>query len=100
MTAPFRRRDTRQKRSDQGQPSSSDCRVANRAVRTDMLVIHVNVGFRPGYVEISSRNKLFTMLKGSGLVTPGSDAMRIHSNLVPLKSEAVVVKHQIRAFSG
>lgn len=85
---------------------AADSAISNASTLLDasraasVLTIHVNVGFRRGYPEISPRNKLFTMLKGSGLVTPGSDAIKIHSKLAPLETEPVVVKHRIGAFSG
>ncbi|BCF89070.1 isochorismatase family cysteine hydrolase [Paraburkholderia largidicola] len=71
---------------------------ASRAV--DMLTIHVTVAFRPGYPEISPGNKLFTYLKESGLVTPGSGGTEIHKDLTPLELEPVVAKHRIGAFTG
>jgi nicotinamidase-related amidase len=71
------------------------------AARTKgVMVIHVTVGFRPGYPEISERNKLFSFLKESGLVAPGSDSIRIHAELAPRDNEPVVVKHRIGAFSS
>lgn len=84
--------------ADQAISNASTLLEAARAA--SMLTVHVNVGFRPGYPEISSRNKLFTMLKGSGLIMPGSEATKIHSKLAPLETEPVVVKHRIGAFSG
>lgn len=66
----------------------------------EMTVIHVTVGFRPGYPEISAHNKLFSFLKGSGLVTPGSENVAIRAELAPLNNEPVVVKHRIGAFMG
>ncbi|MEX3953953.1 cysteine hydrolase family protein [Paraburkholderia sp. EG287B] len=71
---------------------------AARAV--NMPTIHVNVSFRPGYPEISPRNALFSQLKESGLVAPGSEGAKIHASLAPLDSEPVVAKHRIGAFAG
>ncbi|MCB8875993.1 cysteine hydrolase family protein [Acidisoma silvae] len=71
------------------------------AARTKgVMVIHVAVGFRPGYPEISERNKLFSFLKESGLAAPGSDSIRIHAELAPRDNEPVVVKHRVGAFAG
>ena len=72
--------------------------AAARAAK--MTVIHVTVGFRTGYPEISERNKLFSFLKGSGLVTPGSDNVAIRAELTPQDDEPVVVKHRIGAFTS
>jgi nicotinamidase-related amidase len=70
------------------------CRAAS------LLTIHVNVGFRPGYPEIGRRNRLFSTLKGSGLVEPGSEGAKIHKKLAPLQTEPVVLKHRVGAFTG
>lgn len=65
-------------------------------------VIHVQVGFRPGFPEISSRNALFAPLKTSPQwqqVFQGT-AGAIHSDAAPEGDEVVVTKHRISAFSG
>ncbi|MCA1495051.1 cysteine hydrolase [Ensifer sp. NBAIM29] len=71
---------------------------ASRAA--EMLTIHMTVGFRENYPEISARNKLFSKLKESGLVSPGNAGVKIHPNLTPKASEPVVVKHRIGAFTN
>src|SRR5215469_9839532 len=40
-------------------------RVLNHARAAGMTIIHVQVGFRPGLPEISSRNALFGAIKSS-----------------------------------
>jgi nicotinamidase-related amidase len=67
-----------------------------------MSVIHVQVGFRPGFPEISSRNALFAAVKTSPQwqqVFQGA-AGAIHSDAAPEGDEVVVTKHRISAFSG
>jgi len=64
------------------------------------LVIHVNVGFSPGYPEVSDRNKVFAWLRDSGLVEPGSESVRIPDVLAPRQDEPFVIKHRVGAFSG
>jgi nicotinamidase-related amidase len=66
----------------------------------NVMVIHVNVSFRPGYPEISNRNQLFSFLKESGLVAPGTDTIKIRTELAPRDNEPIVVKHRIGAFPG
>src|ERR1700759_197343 len=39
--------------------------VLNHARATGMTIIHVQVGFRPGFPEISARNALFAPIKSS-----------------------------------
>ena len=67
-----------------------------------MSVIHVQVGFRPGFPEISSRNALFAAVKSSPQwqqVFQGS-AGAIHADAAPVDDEVVVVKHRVSAFTG
>ncbi len=59
-------------------------------------VIFVVVGFRPGFPEISPRNKSFSALKGS----MGSVMSNPKPSLAPAKEDIVVVKHRVSAFSG
>ncbi|RDV00677.1 cysteine hydrolase family protein [Trinickia dinghuensis] len=78
---------------------SNASKLLGAARKVDMLTIHVTVGFRPGYPEISPRNKLFSGLKKNGMAALGSESTKIDSRLSPLNSEPVVVKHRIGAFS-
>ena len=67
-----------------------------------MKVIHVQVGFRPGLPEVSSRNKLFAGLKANvqhQQLFQGA-AGAIHSALGPVPKDIVVTKHRISAFTG
>jgi nicotinamidase-related amidase len=67
-----------------------------------MSVIHVQVGFRPGFPEISSRNALFAAIKTSPQwqqVFQGS-AGAIHADAAPMDDEVVVIKHRVSAFTG
>jgi nicotinamidase-related amidase len=75
-------------------------KLLETARAANMLVVHVMVGFRTNYPEISSRNKLFTWLKDSQLFAPGNQGGRIHPALTPTESEPVVVKHRVGAFTG
>jgi nicotinamidase-related amidase len=77
---------------------SSASEILETARAAGQLVIHVGVRFRPGYPEISPRNRLFTHLKDTGLVDPGGDGEKFHLSLSPRENEAVIVKHRIGAF--
>jgi len=79
---------------------SGAAKLLDAARANNMLTIHVTVDFRPGYPEISPRNKLFSYLKDNGVVVPGSEGMKIHPSLTPRDNEPVVVKHRIGAFNG
>ena len=73
------------------------------AARTaGMTVIHVQVGFRPGLPEVSSRNKLFAAIKSSTQhqkLFEGA-AGSIHPKLGPEPGDIVVTKHRVSAFVG
>jgi len=76
--------------------------VLRHARRSGMLVIHVQVGFRPGLPEVSSRNLLFAAIKSSPRHqqlfqgTTGS----IHPAVAPDGDDLVVTKHRVSAFTG
>jgi nicotinamidase-related amidase len=64
-----------------------------------MKVIHVQVGFRPGLPEVSSRNALFASIKSSPQLFQGPSGA-IHPDVAPHGEEVVVTKHRIGAFAG
>ncbi len=74
-----------------------------KAARTQTTpVIHVQVGFRPGFPEISSRNALFSAVKSSPhwqQMFQGA-AAAIHASAAPEGDEVVITKHRIGAFAG
>jgi nicotinamidase-related amidase len=69
---------------------------------TGISVIHVQVGFRPGLPEVSSRNPLFGAIKASeqrqqlfrGLLGV------IPAEIAPKEGEIVITKHRVSAFAG
>jgi nicotinamidase-related amidase len=62
-------------------------------------VIYVRVAFRPGYPEVSPRNKSFAALRdGGGLAD--DDARAIHPAVAPEPGEVVVTKRRVSAFAG
>lgn len=76
--------------------------VLQRARSAGMRVIHVQVGFRPGLPEVSSRNSLFASVKASIQHQKLFDgpAAAIHPAVAPLNGDIVVTKHRINAFTG
>jgi nicotinamidase-related amidase len=76
--------------------------VLHHARATGMMVIHVQVGFRPGFPEISSRNALFNAIKSSEqhqqLFREPLGA--IAAAVAPHENEIVITKHRISAFTG
>ena len=76
--------------------------VLNHARASGMTIIHVQVGFRPGLPEISSRNALFGAIKSSEqhqqLFREPLGA--IPDAIGPRENEIVITKHRISAFTG
>lgn len=65
-------------------------------------VIHVQVGFRPGLPEVSTRNQLFGAIKTSlqwQQLFAGS-AGAIQPEVAPVGDEPVITKHRVSAFWG
>ena len=63
-------------------------------------VIYVVVGFRPGYPEVSTRNRVFGHLARLSEVLGGEDALRIHPDVAPDPGDIVVTKRRVSAFAG
>jgi nicotinamidase-related amidase len=65
-------------------------------------VIHIRVGFRPGFPEISERNPLFGAIKTSEpyqQLFQGA-AGEVHPALGPEENDIVITKHRVSAFTG
>ena len=65
-----------------------------------VVVGYVTVAFRPGYPEVSDRNKSFAAVAGSGRFTDGDPGMHIPAAVAPAPGEAVVTKRRVSAFTG
>ena len=64
-------------------------------------MIFVRVKFRPGYPEISPRNKMFGGIKQRVVSFQGAtSAMEVHPEIAPLPSDSVVTKLRVSAFAG
>src|SRR6201987_6539622 len=76
--------------------------VLNHARATGMTIIHVQVGFRPGFPEISSRNALFATIKSSEQHQQlfREPLAAIPDAIAPQGNEIVITKHRISAFAG
>jgi nicotinamidase-related amidase len=76
--------------------------VLDHARGTGMTIIHIQVGFRPGLPEISSRNALLGAIKSSAqhqqLFREPLGA--IPETIAPQGNEIVITKHRISAFAG
>ena len=88
-------------------PHARDRRVVQktqslqRAARdAGILVCYSATVFRPGYLEISDRNKTFSQRKQSGQPAVSDPARLIHSSVRPNRDEVVVGKHRVNALFG
>jgi nicotinamidase-related amidase len=63
-------------------------------------VIYVVVGFRPGYPEVSTRNKMFGALARNGLADGGDQATQIHPDVAAEPGDIIVTKRRVSAFAG
>jgi nicotinamidase-related amidase len=76
--------------------------VLNHARAAGMTVIHVQVGFRPGLPEVSSRNMLFGAIKTSAQHQEffQEPLGAIPPVIAPKDGEIVITKHRVSAFTG
>jgi Isochorismatase family len=65
-----------------------------------VAVIYVTVAFRPGYPEVSERNKSFSAIAGTGRFTDGDPGMQIPAAIAPAPGEVTVTKRRVSAFAG
>jgi nicotinamidase-related amidase len=65
-----------------------------------ILVCYSATVFRPGYVEISDRNKTFSQRKASGQPAVSDPLQVIHQAVQPVAGEVVVGKHRVNALFG
>jgi nicotinamidase-related amidase len=63
-------------------------------------VVYVTVAFRPGYPEISERNRTFSAIAGTGAFTETDPATGIHPDVAPLPGDVIVTKRRVSAFAG
>lgn len=76
--------------------------VLRAARKAGLLVVHIQVGFRPGLPEVSTRNRFFASLKSSPQhqkLFEGA-AGAIHPALGPEPADVIVTKHRVSAFAG
>ena len=74
--------------------------VQKAARDAGLLVCYSATVFRPGYVEISERNKTFSQRKASGQPAVSDPMAVIHEAVQPIDGEVVVGKHRVNALYG
>jgi nicotinamidase-related amidase len=75
-------------------------RLQRAARDAGLFVCYCATVFRPGYVEISERNKTFRERKHSGQPAVSDPAELIHPAVRPADGEVVVGKHRVNALYG
>ena len=75
-------------------------RATAAARAAGLPVIYVVIGFRPGFPEISSRNKTFGALASSGRLGQDEQARAVHPDVAPEPGDIVVTKRRVSAFAG
>ncbi len=76
-------------------------RAITAARAAQIPVIYVVVAFRPGYPEISPRNKSFSTIKRQqSSLQAAMTPMEIHPAIAPQPTDIVVTKRRVSAFSG
>jgi nicotinamidase-related amidase len=75
-------------------------RAITAARASGIPVIYVTVGFRPGYPEVSARNRSFSTLAAAGRFAAGDPAAEIHPAVAPEPGDLAVTKRRVSAFTG
>ena len=75
-------------------------RLQHVAREAGIFLCYCATVFRPGYVEISERNKTFSARKHSGQAPISDPVELVHPAVRPAASEVVVGKHRVNALYG
>ena len=69
------------------------------ARQAGLPVIYIRVAFRPGYPEVSDRNKLFSGIRSAGALQEGTDSAQLCEEVAPKAGDVVITKRRVGAFS-
>ncbi|MFG3531057.1 cysteine hydrolase family protein [Streptomyces sp. NPDC047917] len=75
-------------------------RAIEAARAANVPVIYVVIALRPGFPEVSPRNRALTAVARAGLHVEGEAGTEIHPDVAPRPGEVVVTKRRASAFSG
>jgi nicotinamidase-related amidase len=75
-------------------------RVLDAVRAKGVPVIHVGLGFRPGYPEVHPEHPTFSMIRQANKFIVGSESAEFHESVAPRPGEISIVKHRVSAFSG
>src|SRR5262249_31775828 len=74
--------------------------VLEAARNAGTVIGYVRSHFRPGFPEVSDRNKTRAARRDAGEVLPTDPAALIHPVVQPKAGEPVIAKHRTSAFAG
>jgi len=74
--------------------------LRDKARAAGLLVCYSATVFRPGFVEINERNKLFAPRKRGKQPAVSNPLDLIHPSVKPAEGEPVIGKHRVNAFFG
>ena len=74
-------------------------KAVETARKNKFLVLHVGIGFEPGYPEVGPKATTFSMVKERGVFVKGSETAQIHPAIIK-SSETIIYKHRYSAFAG
>lgn len=75
-------------------------RVLEAARARKIRLVHVGIGFRPGYPEVHPEHPMFAMMRQTNRFITGTESAEFHEAIAPLDGEITIVKHRVSAFSG
>ncbi len=73
--------------------------VLSGARAAGLKIIYIVVNFRPGYPEVSPRNRNFNAVRQSGRFV-NEAGTEIHPAVAPKAGDIIVTKHRVGAFAG
>lgn len=74
-------------------------KVVETARKGGFHLLHVGIGFEPGYPEISPTHPTFGMVKERGIFLKGSESAQIHPSICK-PGDTIIYKHRVSAFAG
>ena len=75
-------------------------RVLEAARAKRIPVMHIGIGFRPGYPEVNPEHPSFGKIRETGRFITGTESAEFHESIGPKENEITIVKHRVSAFSG
>ena len=85
---------------DSTETVSNTAKAIAQARNSNIPVIYVTVGFRPGAPEIDLNNKIFAASKDRFQHADMTEFMKIIPTLTPMAGEVKIIKRRVSAFSG